>query len=318
MMNIVICLSPLQVLIAERIRYLYPEESFYGIMYAYNKNDKVEHYYKRMQSFCDGTYLFVDEVDRSKSEIYMQTIRLLWRGYRLPQAKRIFVASIDLLATHLLLCNQSKAQVVTYDDGTINLNEKAFNQIMYKESGRLQKLLHKLLGVPTVRSLLDRQSLHYSIYPYPNVLPNVRRIELFASHKSSVEDDGERVAIFLGQPIYQLEYDGRDKNAAYTSRVLHEYGIEQYYPHPREEYEVGGVEYIHSPLIFEDYILQALDQYPSRTYLIYGFCSSVVLNLQGIERLEFVSLRPKQCPEYLEETYQLFERCGIRVEQLAW
>lgn len=318
-MNLILCLSPLQVLIAERIAELYPEEQFYGIMYSYNTSEKSLYYYKRMQAFCSETYFFLGSLEgRSRSSIYGMILRLLMRGYCLPRAKRMFIASLDLLPTHLLLWAQGSAEVVTYDDGTINLNTKAFNQIMYKESGMLQKLLHRWLGVPTVRSLLSRQSLHYTIYPYPNVLPNAKRIELFPTREDLSGEVTESIHMFLGQPIYDCLDREEGLSAEISARVVREYGITHYYPHPREQYEVTGVEYIHSPLIFEDYILRELDKHPERCYRIYGFCSSIFLNLQGVGRLEFIAVRPKDCPEYLEETYQLFAQCGIRIDQLSY
>lgn len=317
-MNLIICLSPLQVLIAERIAKLYPGEQFYGVMYSYSTSEKSSYYYKRMQAFCSNTYFFLDLEGKSRCDIYRETLCLLKRGYRLPRAKRLFIASLDLLPTHLLLWAQGKAEVVTYDDGTINLNTKAFNQIMYKESGMLQKLLHRWMGVPTVRSLLGRQSLHYTIYPYHNVLPNAKRIELFPTREDLGKETTETVHIFLGQPIYEYLGGEDGLSAEVSARVVREYGITHYYPHPREQYEVEGVEYVHSPLIFEDYILRELDKHPERCYRIYGFCSSVFLNLQDIGRLEFIAVRPKVCPEYLEETYQLFARCGIRIDQLSY
>lgn len=315
-MNIILCSTPLQVLIAERIRALYPDESFYGVMNSYVFSDKHAHYYERLGQFCDKTLLILDQEGRSQLEIYRETLSRLILGYRLPRMKRIFIASLDLSTFHLLLSRQGSAEVITFDDGLINLSPNAYKQIAFKKLGSMQRLL-RVWGVPSPVDLIARQHLHYSIYDLPNVLPNAQRIEWLPKGENTSTPPSEVITLFLGQPIYEYEANGESRNIALSARMVQRYEVQQYYPHPREQYQIEGVEYVHSPLIFEDYILQELARYPERTYRIYGFCSSVILNLQGIDRLEFIAIRPADCPEFLEETYQLLERCGIPIEHIS-
>ncbi|STO59398.1 glycosyl transferase family protein [Canicola haemoglobinophilus] len=48
-MNLIICCTPLQVLIAEKIIDLYPENKFYGILFDALDNKKFELYGKRLK-----------------------------------------------------------------------------------------------------------------------------------------------------------------------------------------------------------------------------------------------------------------------------
>lgn len=57
----------------------------------------------------------------------------------------------------------------------------------------------------------------------------------------------------LGQPIFERD---DEKNIALAEKVIQQFGIDLYLPHPREKYELENVEYINTNLIFEDYIFQ--------------------------------------------------------------
>ncbi|VEI44567.1 CMP-N-acetylneuraminate-beta-galactosamide-alpha-2, 3-sialyltransferase [Actinobacillus equuli] len=45
-----------------------------------------------------------------------------------------------------------------------------------------------------------------------------------------------------------------------AERVIQQFGITAYLPHPRERYRLTEVEYINTDLIFEDYIYQAANE----------------------------------------------------------
>ena len=110
-----------------------------------------------------------------------------------------------------------------------------------------------------------------------------------------------------------------EKNIAFTKRVIEDYHITKYFPHPREDYHISDIEYIDSPLIIEDYLIQELKEHPEKKYIIYTYCSTAVLNLQGISKqIEFVLLQPNDTPDSLKETYNLFGKLGFSITQLPY
>ena len=129
----------------------------------------------------------------------------------------------------------------------------------------------------------------------------------------------EEELILLGQPIYELETQSKIKNTTLTEQVIKDYHINKYFPHPRENYHISDVEYIDTPLIIEDYLIQELKEHPERKYIIYSYCSTAVLNLQGVSKqIEFVLLKPQDAPELLQGVYTLFEKLGLQITQLPY
>ena len=129
----------------------------------------------------------------------------------------------------------------------------------------------------------------------------------------------EEELILLGQPIYELETQSKIKNTTLTEQVIKDYHINKYFPHHRENYHISDVEYIDTPLIIEDYLIQELKEHPERKYIIYSYCSTAVLNLQGVSKqIEFVLLKPQDIPELLQGVYDLFEKLGLQITQLPY
>ena len=140
------------------------------------------------------------------------------------------------------------------------------------------------------------------------------------TQESDLRVFNEEEIILLGQPLYEQQGDrAMEKNIAFTKRVIEDYHITKYFPHPREDYHISNIEYIDSPLIIEDYLMQELKEHPERKYIIYSYCSTAVLNLQGISKqIEFVLLKPQDIPELLQGVYTLFDKLGVQITQLPY
>lgn len=55
-MNLIICCTPLQVLIAERIIEKFPEQKFYGVMLTTVENAKMAFYRERLRRKCGSFF----------------------------------------------------------------------------------------------------------------------------------------------------------------------------------------------------------------------------------------------------------------------
>ena len=65
--------------------------------------------------------------------------------------------------------------------------------------------------------------------------------------------------------------------------------------------------------------MQELKEHPEKKYIIYSYCSTAVLNLQGISKqIEFVLLKTQDIPELLQGVYALFDKLGVQITQLPY
>lgn len=318
-MNLIICFTPLQVLIAERIIDLHPNEKFYGVMYNHHPSEKQTYYYHRLARKCVQTQLVYGSGASNKLQAYREMLKLLIKSYKLPSVKTIFIASLDLIDIHFLIHRFSNATIKTFDDGTLNLSPIAFERMMDKQGGGLQRILNLVLKIPSVQDLRNRSVQHYSIYKQPNVMGETTYIELFSKSDpiGQAKSPTRTRKVFLGQPIHELTDPSGEASKKATEYVIDVCSVQEYLPHPREPYRVEGVEYITTPLIAEDYFLQELRKSSEISFHIYTFCSSAILNLQHIPRLTFTAIKPNKCPEFLEEAYNAIEIAGIEVVELA-
>ncbi|MDO4691874.1 MAG: glycosyltransferase family 52 [Porphyromonadaceae bacterium] len=318
-MNLIICGSPLQVLIAERIIDLHPNEDFYGIVYCYQLPPKLAYYYERLSRKCVKSRIIYGDQGHSKLGIYREILKLIVLGATLPKIKSVFIANIDIIDVCIFLHKASRGNIYTFDDGSINLCPDAFMGMVRKKIGGFQRILSCIFKIPTAEDLFRRSLTHYTLYDLPNVYSNTIKVELF--HREKEVKGGNRDAIprevrtlMLGQPIYEYGDEGEKLNIQITESVINSYQIECYIPHPREKYRVSNVEYINTNLISEDYLLENLERDPGLHYVIYTFCSTTALNLLGHHRIKFVAVKPKLIPSHLEEVYVILANAGIQIE----
>lgn len=311
-MNLIICTSPLQVILAERIIASRPGESFYGLMFSRSVNDKTEHYYQRLRALSHEAEHLVVPYDGNRWSKYLLLPQMACKGKRLGSIQRVYISSLDIIELQFILSAHPRAEVYTFDDGLINVTPTAWEGMIKNYDGGYSRLMRKLLGAPTVEELIQRSQKHYTIYRLPNVMPRTEYLPLFEPVQEPAGQAERTVRILLGQMLY---WEGdHSRNEQLAGEVVRKYDIHYYMPHPKEGYQVAGVEYLHSPLVFEDFILQALREHPTTHYEVYLYCSTPSLNLVGLHpRLSFVSIKPTDSPQMFDYTYQLISQAGIPV-----
>ncbi len=321
-MNLIICVTNLQILIAERIIDLYPNEEFMCIVRPVSPQDKMSYYYERIKNKCTKSkIIYGDKGGDSKWKALYHTIRLLITSYSLPKIDKLFIASFDIVDLNILMTSCQNATIITFDDGTLNLNPEAFKSMLDKQGGGIYKLTHNILGTPYPYDYLSKKIKHYSIYQYPNVMGNTTFLNLFPTKKFASPLNcqiNNTKKIFIGQPIFENEENGDSLNIRTTELAIEKFSVNLYYPHPRENYNITNVEYLDSPFVFEDYILQEIKRHPDTCFEVYSFCSSILLNLAGIslKQLKMVAIKPSNCPEYLITNYRVISDFGITIEEL--
>lgn len=302
-MNLIICYTPLQVLIAEKIIEKHPENQFYGVMIYVAKNTKFAYYTERLKAKCADFFEMHQHTDRINLLKEIISLKSHFKGKKFD---RVFVASINDLQIQFLLSAIQFDELYTFDDGTANIvNSSVYYQ---KEPDTfVRKWINRLFrNKYSTQKLKSISKGHYTIYPnFTNIIKNTLPVHLFEGNKQVEHNNEKVVSLLLGQPVY-LE---SQKNIDLAKKVIEQFNIDYYLPHPREQYIVPKVTYIETPLIFEDYIAQ---KFKDKNCRIYTYFSSAVLNVKS-ENIEIVALRVDTDNPAFIECYELLNRMGIKI-----
>lgn len=287
--NLIICATPLQILIAEKIIELHSEEDFFGVMLAKHKNTKFMHYYHRLQCCCSKTK-FIPEVQELKS-IFRGKLRKIcyfWKlkkSISLPTKKfeKVFVSNIDKNSVHIMLSFIKFNTLFTFDDGSANILQNSF---LYSETSINRKNIWPCKSFYSLFTLRELSQKHYTIYPgYKNIISNTEPVSLWPELKGTenITHYQPPIRIFLGQPLYESDVK---KSEQLMQQIVDTLGIENYFRHPREYYELNNINYIKTKLIFEDYLFTALSENPNARYEIYTTGSSTVLHIMQFPNIK--------------------------------
>lgn len=303
-MNLIICCTPLQVLIAEKIIDMHPEKQFFGVMLHTVENKKFDYYKQRLQDKTDGFFSMVQHNDRWNLLKEIVQLKARFSG---KQFDTVYFANFPELHIQFLLSAIEFKQLNTFDDGTVNI-VKHSHFLNDDPDTLVRKFINKVLGnkysTATLRSL---SAQHYTIYPdFPNIMPNTVAVNLM-DNSIAVSESSESVNILLGQPVY----NDNSQNIELAQKAIRQFNIHYYLPHPREKYQVEQVKYIDTPLILEDYIAQ---EFSDRKCCVYTYCSSAILNIMNKSpNVEVVALRVESDDLGVQSCYDLFEQVGIQI-----
>lgn len=303
-MNLIICCTPLQVLIAEKIIDMNPEKQFFGVMLHTVENKKFDYYKQRLQAKTDGFFSMVQHNDRWNLLKEIVQLKARFSG---KQFDTVYFANFPELHIQFLLSAIEFKQLNTFDDGTVNI-VKHSHFLNDDPDTLVRKFINKVLGnkysTATLRSL---SAQHYTIYPdFPNIMPNTVAVNLM-DNSIAVSESSESVNILLGQPVY----NDNSQDIELAQKAIKQFNIHYYLPHPREKYQVEQVKYIDTPLILEDYIAQ---EFSGRKCCVYTYCSSAILNIMNKSpNVEVVALRVESDDLGVQSCYDLFEQVGIQI-----
>lgn len=303
-MNLIICCTPLHVLIAEKIIEMFPEKRFFGVMLHTVENKKFDYYKQRLQAKTECFFSMVQHNDRWNLLKEIVQLKAYFSG---KQFDTVFLANFPELHIQFLLSAIEFKQLNTFDDGTVNI-VKHSHFLNDDPNTFVRKFINKVLGNKySTAALRSLSCKHYTIYPdFPNIMPNTVAVNLM-DNSLTISDGGESINILLGQPIY----GDNNLNIELAQKVIAQFHIHCYLPHPREKYQLENVEYIDTPLILEDYIAQ---EFSNRKCCIYTYCSSAILNIMNKSpNVEVVALRVESDDLGVQSCYDLFEQVGIKI-----
>lgn len=310
--NLIICLTPLQALMAQRLM-AQRAEPFDLLMLCYEDADnaKFRHYFQ--VASAGSRHAEYALIPQSKWRRELGLPRLL-RGLDKEYATA-FAASIDNPNVQYVLNRIRFAALETFDDGTGNLIP---GSVLYRNSSNRQRqLMNRLRGIRLQTEDLRRLSRrHHTLYPgQPNIAAPTVPLDLWAAAEQGLpEKNMADVAaanptpvrtrrILLGQPLLPNAAD----NAALAESLLRRFEIGEYFPHPRETYCVSGTEYIASPLIFEDYLLESLRREPDTRFEVYHLVSTAALNVHAFPRTIVYAVRPAEAAFHTPGVVRIYE-----------
>lgn len=302
-MNLIICYTPLQVLLAEKIIKEYPNESFFGVMIYPVKNTKFEYYSTRLSQCCEKFFSLHQHTDRFN--LLKEIIQLKYK-FRNRYFDRVFVASINDIQIQFLLSAIKFNSFYTFDDGTANIVPSS---IYHHDDPNtlIRRILNLVLNNKySTKKLKSLSQKHFTIYDnIPNIINNTKFINLFTLINQEKEDNNDSINILLGQPVYL----DKNKNILLAKKVIQQFNIDYYFPHPREQYIISDINYINTHLIFEDYIAQQSDK---KKYRIYSYFSSTLLNLKN-SPIDIIGLRIDTTEAAFIDSYTLLEKADIPI-----
>lgn len=323
-MNLIICTTPFQVLVAKKIIDMYPNDEFYGVMIINVNNEKYHYYAELLRHKCK----FFKKILPSKMKKLMEIILLIFYiKISKKEINKIFVASIDNLFIQSIISNVNFNKVYSFDDGTANIVGTGFYYDIQIFNLK-QKIIRFLLNCQyTVQSLkYELIECHYTVYrDMPNIVDSVQYIDLFPTkcncnvEQLGLKVDDKIVSIFIGQPIYEMDKTQQytmSKHCVFVNSLMKELNIDFFIPHPRESnYLEEQKLYVDTEKIFEDYFFEIYD--PTVQYRVYTFFSGSVLSIKNLPNVEVTLIKIKNFPTNLDDLYEVILKFNTAIIEVS-
>lgn len=289
--SLCICLTPLHVLLAEKVSEATGQHFDKGVYFSYNSDSKTEHYYNKMASFCKESEFILLPNDKINSpikhiKILIQRWKFFFRFAYFSKFKDVYFPTSYNTYLMILLAITRRSETHTFDDGILNI---AYEEIIspYRAKSFFAKVYEKLTGVfYSIDDLVKRSKEHYSIYPASqNVCANVKEVSLLRPSAIHQGEQGNIKRIFIGPAPEADEEVWRKVN----NKIL-EIKPNEFLPHPRDIHQKAkNVQYTDTHLIAEDYVISLLEKSPNSGVEIYGLQSSALLHLAKLPNVKVYS-----------------------------
>ncbi|WP_439256957.1 glycosyltransferase family 52 [Lonepinella sp. BR2271] len=309
--HLFICLTPLHLLIAEKI---IEQQKLYNvdlITLTCTDNDKYRYYYQRVTKLCQNSvYVNLGRAQTCKSKYKITELRKALKKLR-KNYSLCYLANLKHKETHFITSHVGAKNYHTFDDGIANISHRKVDDFAGKKKNYLKKIRYYLRGIKhDAYTYLNNTSRHYTLFPHQkNILKNTYPIQLINSDKSIKQDLGNKVLkIFVGQPLHEIGVD-----ESILKNIIQSNNIKFYFPHPREINIIQGLTYIHSNRILEDYILHEIQKDPSIRIELHSFFSTSLILLKELENVDMTAYSYNNVPKSFENIWNIFKENGIKV-----
>lgn len=307
---LIICLTPLQMIIARKIVELNPCKDFDLLVITSNDDIKYRAYYKELKKLCKNSLYYIPKKGLIGFFYFMKELKV---GKINNNYKCIYLASIDSRNCQYIISKNDLANIYTFDDGLANI----ISQDVYYSNDtptNWKKVIWRFIGIKYyIKDIRDKSLLHYTIYEgLPNITEKTHLIRLYENYESKPVITNKTVSIYIGQPLEEIS---DIFTTEYIEKILQKLNIDFYYPHPREGIIAkGDFDIIKSELVFEDYIIKYLQQNPNLKVRVYSFISSAGLNLFSLNRIEVSYIYDKELYYKYKDFYDILNsKFGINL-----
>ena len=317
--NLVVCWTPLQMLIAEKIIKSHPNEKFYMIVMSHSgKNEKYDYYSSILSQKSERFYSFyLEPQSQNKLFVYTSLLELKLKSLLFPPLKTIYFAHISSPEIHTLVSTYPNVEIRTFDDGSSNLLKKSafLNNANRISTGEMSRKFYEnfINSTQSVKSVRERSIEHYTIFKdLKNIMDDGHRkmhyLPLFdVSKLKPSKEIKDTIKILLGSP---------DKGMKEISeKAIKHFGIKYATLHPRQRYELSNAITLQSPYIIEDYMLKEIEKNPHTHYEIYTFFSGAALTMKDFPNVSVYALKPSSLPSdyWLTPIYELFQKSNVPI-----
>lgn len=317
--NLFICSTPLQMIIAEKIiinNRLPINKNIVIILHA-NSNEKYFNYARKLKELTCEIFYFPVGFGRSrikKIKHHCKIKNLLKYKFNNESSYDVYFANINDMTISQLCTMININRVFTFDDGIGNVNKKSIYFIDERKSIQ-NKFLRWVMGIKeNQETLKEKISKHYTIYEgLDNIVGKEKLVPLsiwpFEPSLNKLACVRKVKKIFLGQPLDELGIE-----ESIIIKKIKKLDIEYYFPHPREKSKVDGINYINTPMIFEEYIYNEIIKNTDTNYEVYSIISSALLNIIELsltKRLSVHYLFTEEIKKQYSDVYELFDKMNI-------
>lgn len=301
--QVCLCLTPLHVLTVAAIA------AQRGLRFALGwyvcSVDTPQHraYASRLESCCDEVRYVVESTSDGRG--LQKYLRIAERRFRLrrlflkPVPRNVdqaFIPSSLSDYCYVFVSAVRCRRLVTYDDGWSNVQPDS--PLTHLHTRWSTRLLNVMTGISVLPERIpDLSTRHFSIYPLPNHAHRVEVISLLPPASTAAPEPKIEVAV---QRLSYLVGPAPEAGPAVYSAIADLLGkvrIDGVFAHPRDTLrKISDVPYVDTSLIVEDYVIRLLAERPQAVVDVYGYESSVLLNLAHVPRVQSFTI----CEPYAE------------------
>lgn len=309
MTNVIICLTPLHALIAEKVLELEKIRDFVLIYYYEEDNAKHRYYFNKLAGKAKRAF-YLNKNNKVLSALKIFSF-LYFELRKEPGPVNFFAGNLKTIYTRAVIFLTGFKNLYSFDDGLGNVCGEG-----YLYEGRNPGFLTRLLSFSgihfTYASIVEKIKKHYTLYTLENIMPNTFYINLFDNRNSENKVPEKETVVLLTNPFNEHKLLEKKDEIWLYKEIIKKFNVSYVIPHPREREQkinISGIEIIRSEKIAEEILLDLRQQY--KKIKVLGIYTSALLNLNGIEGIEIINVHfTTKIP--FEKMKQLFSSINIK------
>jgi len=271
-LSAVFCCTPFQAVLLNQVLEHEAVTRFHLVYMSLRDSEENYYYFHELAKRAEEAQFI--GVRRMKFDIFTHVASYLDinQKFRSSRYDKIILSSFDKLALRRFVAKHPDSQIVTFDDGSGNVNLQS--SLVFRRNPRREDIYATICGAPTHQSFINIVTKHYSIYPmFTNIMPIdlIKFVDLFSA-PAHFGVAAPEISLFIGQPIEGASKIRKMKE--YISTIRPDY----YVLHPREESPlVDGIALLEKKGKIAEEAIFELSR--DRQLTVIGGFSSVLLNV---------------------------------------